>query len=148
MGFRNFKVRINAALALSCPSNRDLYGPHFYIIWTSLLKALENTQNVDDFSEYNHRDHLVEQICLTMGHLTTLLTPNDLVHIQDNTLFHLDLLKLQMHRVLERLVPEKSTVLLSAATHLNGLILIKDLNNEQKQTIKILLDVFTNDYII
>lgn len=62
MSFRNFKVRIKAAAALSCPSSREMYGQHFFEIWTSLLKALENTQNIEDFSEYNHRDHLVEQV--------------------------------------------------------------------------------------
>lgn len=148
MGFRNFKVRINAAVALSCPNSRELYGQHFYIIWASLLKALENTQNVEDFSEYNHRDHLVEQICLAIGHMTTLLTNEDLPHIDDNIILHLDLFKLQMHRVLERVVPEKSSVLLSAATHLNNLILQADMSPEQKNTVKILLDVFTNDLYV
>lgn len=61
---KNFKVRINAALALSSPNERSAYG-HFYIpVWTSLLKALENSQNMDDFTEYKHRDNLVDQVLM------------------------------------------------------------------------------------
>lgn len=64
VNFPNFKVRINAALALSTPCRRDLYGGCFVQIWKALLHALENTQNVEDFNEYNHRDHLVDQVYL------------------------------------------------------------------------------------
>ncbi|KAF2895184.1 hypothetical protein ILUMI_10984 [Ignelater luminosus] len=145
MSFRNFKVRINAAVALSCPTNREMYGQHFFEIWTSLLKALENTQNVEDFSEYNHRDHLVEQICISVGHMITLLTIEDLTHIHSSIILYLDIFKLQMHRVLERVVPEKSSILLVASNHLNELKSTTNLTLEQKETLQILHDVFTND---
>lgn len=60
---KNFKVRIHAALALSAPTNRDFYGQFYMPIWTALLKAIENSQNMEDFTEYKHRDHLVDQVC-------------------------------------------------------------------------------------
>lgn len=66
MGFRNFKVRINAAVALSSPTKREQYGQFFLPVWTSLLKALENSHNMEDFSEYKHRDHLVDQVRLSI----------------------------------------------------------------------------------
>lgn len=62
MNFRNFKVRINAALALSCSKTRQFYNPCYFMVWKSLLRALENTQSVEDFNEYNHRDNLVDQV--------------------------------------------------------------------------------------
>lgn len=62
VNFRNFKVRINVALALSSPAKRDYYGQYFIPLWGALLKALENTQQIDDFMEYNHRDNLVDQV--------------------------------------------------------------------------------------
>lgn len=65
IGYKNLKVRINAALALSSPSSRNHYGRFFIPVWIALLKALENTQNVHDFNEYKHRDNLIEQVGTT-----------------------------------------------------------------------------------
>lgn len=62
VNFRNFKVRINAALALASPKTRNLYGQYYIITWKTLLRALENSQYMEDFSEYKHRDHLIEQV--------------------------------------------------------------------------------------
>lgn len=62
VGFKNLKVRINAAVALSSPNTRKQYGSFFLPVWVSLLKSLENSQHLDDFNEYKHRDNLVEQV--------------------------------------------------------------------------------------
>lgn len=63
VAFKNFKVRINAALALAAPRTRELYGEFFVAAWIALMKALETSQNMEDFTEYKHRDHLIEQVC-------------------------------------------------------------------------------------
>lgn len=63
---KNFKVRINAALALSSPKTRKSYGNFYHLTWTSLMKALENSQNMDDLKEYKHRDNLVEQVSTSL----------------------------------------------------------------------------------
>lgn len=65
IGFKNLKVRINAALALASPSSRNHYGRFFIPVWIALLKALEHSQHVDDFNEYKHRDNLIEQVSIT-----------------------------------------------------------------------------------
>lgn len=65
VGFKNFKVRINAALALSAPRAREQYGDSFIMIWITLMKALETSQSIEDFTEYKHRDLLVEQVWYT-----------------------------------------------------------------------------------
>lgn len=62
VNFHNFKVRINSALALSVPSLKAYYGNYYFAIWKALLDALENSQNIEDFSEYKHRDHLIDQV--------------------------------------------------------------------------------------
>lgn len=62
VGFKNFKVRINAAVALAAPRSREFYGEFFIGVWIAFMKALETSQNMDDFTEYQHRDHLVEQV--------------------------------------------------------------------------------------
>lgn len=60
--FRNFKVRISAAVALAAPTMRNHYGTFYIPIWVALLKGLENTENIEDFSEYKHRDFLIDQV--------------------------------------------------------------------------------------
>lgn len=62
VNFKHFKVRINAAVALAAPPARHLYGDCFAPTWIAFLRALETSQNMEDFSEYKHRDHLVEQV--------------------------------------------------------------------------------------
>lgn len=62
MNCKNFKVRINAAVALASAGDRSSYGQFYVLVWTALLKALENSQNIDDLMEYKHRDHLVDQV--------------------------------------------------------------------------------------
>jgi hypothetical protein len=62
MNFRNFKVRINAAVALACPKKREFYRQFYQPIWISLVRGLETSQNMEDFNEYKHRDNLIEQV--------------------------------------------------------------------------------------
>lgn len=61
---KNFKVRINAALALGTPSQRQHYGTteQFCAVWRSLLGALETAETVMDFAEYKYRDSLNGQV--------------------------------------------------------------------------------------
>lgn len=58
----NFKVRINGAAALAVVARREHYGTHLSTIWSSLLLALEQSNNLVDFNEYKHRDNLQEQV--------------------------------------------------------------------------------------
>lgn len=62
VGYKNLKVRINAAVALASPTSRTHYGRFYLPVWISLLKALDNSQNVDDLNEFKHRDNLIEQV--------------------------------------------------------------------------------------
>ncbi|XP_066596312.1 HEAT repeat-containing protein 6-like [Prorops nasuta] len=62
----NFKVRTNAAWALSVCDN---YGKYVIPLWKSVIQALENSQHVANYTEYPHRDALAQQLCLTLAHL-------------------------------------------------------------------------------
>lgn len=139
---RHFKVRINAALALSVPSDRSQYGSSYFSIINSLLNALENSENMDDFSEYKHLDHLVDQICLSFGHLISLLNMEDISIICDAVALHKDLLHVQVHKVLERLLPEKSTILINAKAYLTNLSTNCE-SRKQKKTLNNLVKIFT-----
>lgn len=141
VGFKNFKVRINAALALSSPASRSLYGRFYVPTWIALLKALETSQNIDDFTEYKHRDNLVDQVCLGMGHLTVLLTQEDLSGLKEVIGCHFDVLKSYMRRVLERVVPEKATVLYEASSFVQKAISDESWRGQQS-ALKLLAEVF------
>lgn len=142
VGFSNFKVRINAALALSCISKREYYGEFYLHVWMSLLLSLENSQRLEDFNEYKHRDNLVEQACLTLGHLTTLLQRSDLALLMDVVDPYFDAFKLHTHIVLDRLIPEKSKILTSAAYAVNELSGISDLGPRERQVLDCLKTVY------
>ncbi|RZC35907.1 HEAT repeat-containing protein 6 [Asbolus verrucosus] len=144
MNFRNFKVRINAAVALASPKKREFYKQFFHPVWMALTKGLETAQNMEDFNEYKHRDHLVEQICLSLGHLLTLLTKEDLAPLKDSV--HSDQLKLQMRRVWERLLPEKSTILFDAHIYVTKMGNDPDLSSEQKNVLKYLDEMLTQKF--
>ncbi|XP_061163365.1 HEAT repeat-containing protein 6-like [Saccostrea echinata] len=77
---KNFKVRINAALALGSPSERGHYGDCqlFSFVWESLVIALETSEDITDFAEFKYRNNLNNQICTSILHLVTLLQAIDL----------------------------------------------------------------------
>ncbi|CAG9863491.1 unnamed protein product [Phyllotreta striolata] len=143
VNFKNFKVRINAALALSVPSSRECFGNHYYNVWTALLEALENSQNMEDLSEYIHRDHLIEQVCLSLGHLVTLLEKNDLVLLQNCIDLYYEVFRHHTQKVLERLIPEKSSTLISATFSLNQLSNQNGLSRSELEVLDRLKTIFT-----
>nr|XP_023019529.1 HEAT repeat-containing protein 6 [Leptinotarsa decemlineata] len=148
VSYRNFKVRINAALALSTPSQREHYGLFFIPLWRALLKGLENSQNVDDFNEYKHRDNLVDQICITLAHLTTLLQTEDLTQLQETIQLNFDIFKTHTHKVFERLLPENSSALFSAADTLTIMSKQSSLSAEQKSVVENLINIFLPNYAL
>jgi hypothetical protein len=62
------QVRSNAALALSTLAGGAYYpgagAEQVLSIWDSLLQALENSQNLGNFSEYKHASTLRTQVCV------------------------------------------------------------------------------------
>ncbi|XP_072164191.1 HEAT repeat-containing protein 6-like [Diadema setosum] len=80
---KNFKVRINGALALSIPLKRADYGhaDQYVSVWSCLVKALGVIGEVSDISELKYRDTLKDQLCQTILHLSLLLGAEDLPHL-------------------------------------------------------------------
>ncbi|PNF19845.1 hypothetical protein B7P43_G12519 [Cryptotermes secundus] len=142
---RNFKVRISAALALSIPQSRQQYGSYYITAWTALLNGLDNSQNMEDFSEYKHCDNLLDQICLTMGHLASLATRDDLTFLHDILIFHLDTLKHHLLKFHERVVPEKAGVLSAASSHATSLLQLQGLTSSQHNAATVLVSIFLQD---
>uniref|UniRef100_A0A6V7IXR0 HEAT repeat-containing protein 6 n=1 Tax=Bracon brevicornis TaxID=1563983 RepID=A0A6V7IXR0_9HYME len=101
----NFKVRTNAAWALaSCKS----YGKYVPFLWKSIVIALENSQHVPNFVEYTHRESLVQQLCLTLGHVAARTDPSDLQILWPDIKDHVDEIEVHMKHFQERVLPEKT----------------------------------------
>ncbi|XP_038119587.1 HEAT repeat-containing protein 6 [Culex quinquefasciatus] len=114
----NFKVRINAASALAVVENRAHYSTHFIPIWSALLKALEQSDNLIDYNEYKHRDNLQEQLCLSLSHFLRLATRDDLPPMGQELLPLVDAVRSNWDRVVNRILPEKSAKMIEAHVRL------------------------------
>ncbi|KAH8289615.1 hypothetical protein KR054_008059 [Drosophila jambulina] len=112
----NFKVRINATGVLLQVELRQDFGAHFPLVWRSLLDALERSNALDNFEEYNHRDALQQQLCLAMAHLLTLAKASDLPAMREALEEdRLDEVRGTWRRVAFRIVPEQSAPLFTCS---------------------------------
>nr|CAD7394974.1 unnamed protein product [Timema cristinae] len=134
VSFRNFKVRINAALALSMPATRQQYGSHFVHVWTALLDGLENSSTMEDFSEYRHHDNLIHQLCQSLSHLATLVRREDLTALHEVLVFRMDVLQQHMAKFSKRNFLKEKTkkqkalaALCQSLSHLATLVRREDL---------------------
>ncbi|XP_058125847.1 HEAT repeat-containing protein 6 [Anopheles ziemanni] len=111
----NFKVRINAAHALSVVSKRAHYGATFFHTnWVALLQALEQSDNLVDYLEYKRRDTLQEQLCLSLVHFLRLATREDIAPMAAALLPLYDAVRANWTRVVNRILPEKSVALMES----------------------------------
>ncbi|KAF0524602.1 ARM repeat-containing protein [Gigaspora margarita] len=83
---KNFKVRINASLALATPTTRDKYGDitTFIKILQAVVTSLENIDNLagTGFSEVKYQEQLKNQLLTTYQHLISISTYSDQKHIE------------------------------------------------------------------
>lgn len=139
---KNLKVRINAIVALRSAKSRTHYGESFISVWAGILAAMENAGNVDDFSEYKHKDNLIEQLCVTLSHLCCLLTVADMSDIMDPLCFHYDSAKTLFTQLSKRLLPANGscTYILEAAKYVT--VNLNADNKSQRQVLAMLQDIF------
>lgn len=107
----NFKVRTNAAWALS---SCCYYGKYGGFLLKNILIALDNSKHVPNFFEYEHRDALVQQLCLTIASIVKYLDVNDLVVIWNDFKDHVEYVTGYMKTFQERALPEKTRDLIDA----------------------------------
>lgn len=132
----NFKVRINATVSVTAPRTRFEFGSYFIEVWSTLLYALEQSNHLQDFNEYKHRDNLQEQLCASISHLINLMKHEDAIAMKNELFPLMDITKQNWNRVLNRLVPENSASIISASAKLTELELSAK-NSEQKNAISI-----------
>lgn len=84
------------------------------------------------------------QICLTLGHLTTLLETGDLKELNNVLDNRLDSLNSHMHRVQERLIPERFQILIRAADNVKRMT-VSELSADDKGVVGSLRSVFERE---
>lgn len=107
----NFKVRTNAAWALSSCSN---YGRYTVILWKSIVLAFENAQHVPSYVEYPHRDGLIQQLCLTLSHVAACTEQSELQDLWIEIGDHVEEISNFMKQFQETILPEKLGDLIKA----------------------------------
>lgn len=77
---KNFKVRIKSAAALAVPAHRSCYGDtkRFKCVWHSLAKALENSEDTNDFLEYRYSSSLRHTLSKALLHLLSVSQSQDM----------------------------------------------------------------------
>ncbi|KAI8070052.1 armadillo-type protein [Gongronella butleri] len=77
---KNYKVRINACLALASPSSVRQFGDEWKLVYQGVIATLQSCQaddNTADYKEYKYHDQLSKQAHTTLCHLWQWL-PADL----------------------------------------------------------------------
>ncbi|CAO3699713.1 unnamed protein product [Rhizopus stolonifer] len=69
---KNFKVRINACLALSTPTSREKYGNKLDMIVSSISEALKKCQESEEYTEIKYKRQLESQIEASLKHFEEL----------------------------------------------------------------------------
>lgn len=75
-----------------------------------------------------------------------MLQKDDLSQLEDTMELYFDTFKTHTHKVLERLVPEKSTTLFATSFTLSALYKQADLNEKQKYVLQRFMDIFVPEF--
>ncbi|XP_077298499.1 HEAT repeat-containing protein 6 [Arctopsyche grandis] len=143
---RNLKVCIHAASALCSPMNRRYYGDSYIAVWTSILKALNSVYHTEDFTEYKHKNNLIDQLCVTLSHLACSITSEDLADVLNPLCFYWEIAAKLLQEVIQRTEPQSETCskLLNAAKYVTTEL--SSSNDKQTQSLNILQNMFIWDY--
>jgi len=120
LNFQNFKVRINAAVALGAVKNRAAVNSSLFNIMESLVVGLESSQNLEVFGEYQHQSNLVQQLCLTLSHLITFTTEKEFTRLKDLLYVNWDIVENSYMSAARNIAPNKFTPILAAHNHISA----------------------------
>lgn len=141
----NFKVRISAANALLYLNDRQILGNHFIRLWISLLDSLSCSEQIDDFSEFQHHENMCRSICNTMCKLITLMTKEDLNQLEEVVMKYYDVCHSSFTKFLKSLLPDRLELVIEASNYVRQFVQSPALlSKEQKST----LELFQNLLVI
>lgn len=76
--------------------------------------------------------------------MTLLITKDDLYQLKDTIAHKFEMLKSHMHRVTERIVPEKASILYEASAFLEAKLALEEWHT-YKETLKLLSKIFVEN---
>lgn len=138
----NFKVRINATLALSALPSRESYEDLYVIIWRQLIESLYAAQADVNFKELKHHENLCDQICFSMCQLSVHMKHEDIKEIYADTLDAGELLLTFMWKFGSRTTVDKVSVICLASDHFSSLIHSGGLSDESLQLLNLLQEIW------
>jgi len=119
--FQNFKVRINAAVAIGSVWGRPVINRQLFNILQCLMLGLESSQNLEIFGEYQHQSNLVQQLCLTLSHIITFIqTEPEFTRLSNILHSNWDIVETSYTSSVRNIPPVKFTPILNAHNHLSS----------------------------
>jgi len=119
LNFQNFKVRINAAYALSCAWGREVFGSNFFSVFQALISSLESAQNLEVFGEWQHQANLVNQLCISICRLLSFVQNQAEFSRCVGLMFeNWDVVESSFKAAAPRISPDKFAPILEASNHL------------------------------
>lgn len=138
----NFKVRISAANAILHLRDRELMTNYYMRIWVALLDSLAASEQIEDFSEYQHQNTMCRQICNALCKLITLMTQDDLGQLHEAIMNYYDIFSSHFNQFLKSLLPEQLELVIEAANYVQQLGLSNSsLTYSQRSTIELLQEL-------
>jgi len=122
--FQNFKVRINAAVALGSAASRGTLGDFYIPVIEGLVDSLGSTHSEEVFGEWQHQENLRDQLSLSLCQIIALCKEekefSKLCNVVGDSW---DLVETSLSHSIKRISPEKSSPFLAAsetAEHLSS----------------------------
>lgn len=118
----NFKVRINACVALGSVSSRGSLGEQYLVVVAGLLESLETSQGEQVLGEWQHQENLVNQLACSFCSLLALCpSTQELGKLASLVAEHWDIVTSSLSSSVKRISPEKASSFLAAKETLERL---------------------------
>lgn len=145
VNFENFKVRINAAVALGSAGSRGCLGSLFLGVVAGLLHSLETCQGGEVLGEWQHQENLVSQLCCSLCSLLALCSSSqELAKVAGILADQWDLVSTSFSQSVRRISPEKTSSFLLASQTADRLG--RDSGREEVTALVSLLTECSNNY--
>eukprot|EP00092_Neocalanus_flemingeri_P101336 GFUD01129574.1.p1 GENE.GFUD01129574.1~~GFUD01129574.1.p1 ORF type:complete len:911 (-),score=287.76 GFUD01129574.1:124-2856(-) len=114
--FQNFKVRINAAVALGSAVSRGALGDFYIPVLEALVDSLGNTHSEEVFGEWQHQENLRDQLSISLCQVIALCREEkEFSKVCSVVGDSWDLVETSLTHSIKRISPEKSSPFLAAS---------------------------------
>jgi len=116
-------------------NDRQLLSTNYIRIWISLLDTLATSEQILEFSEFQHHETMCRQICNTLCKLMTLMTKEDLSQLQDILMKYYDVCSEHFSKFLKSLLPDQLELVMEALNYIQQLGPDSSLSASQQSTL-------------